>query len=442
MKLRLTIFGFFIFLVLITSTLVQSAHSDGLFEENLPPATVGDRNLSLYTKISPPILTPESKENSFLQLKLFDTKTGNNVQNVNYFVTITKADKVLMRELFFSSQGPLTIKMVPSNGKVTINSSTESFLGGWTSNTGQISVKGPILIEGGLFHITIEIFGIDNPRNIFAPEEAPRFNSYLSIGDIYSENISHKSTNYNATLISYYDKIKDFNFDEHSLKASWEMPFNWDLSRIKSNNIFVHEELKMPKSFKDFSQGGTLNASVNNQPIGGRALAIDPFSSKNALVIHFLLNKNDLIKLAQNKEVLLDGNNSMSFAIRPSNMTRMTSTNITTDTGGIDAALIWSPSNPNSLNTTKLRIVFTDALNDKPITGDVNYNLIVKSDTGKEIIKEQNIKGENGTSNKIIKFPSKGTYQIELDLRSIQNPNQTSPDISRAGIARGFVVVS
>jgi hypothetical protein len=86
--------------------------------------------------------------------------------------------------------------------------------------------------------------------------------------------------------------------------------------------------------------------------------------------------------------------------------------------------------------------VFTDALNDKPITGDINYNLIVKSDTGKEIIKEQNIKAENGTSNQIIKFPSKGTYQIELDLRSIQNPNQTSPDISRAGIARGFVVVS
>ena len=442
MKLRRTILGFFTFFVLITSTFAQLAYSDGLFEENLPPATIGDRNLSLYTKISPSILTAESKENSFLQLRLFDTKTGNNVQNVNYFVTVTKADKVLMRELFFSGQGPLTIKMIPNSGKVTVVGSTEPFLGGWTSNTGQISVKGPILIDGGLYHITIEIFGIDNPRHIFAPEEAPRFDSYLSIGDIYSENISHRSTNYNSTLISYYDKIKDFNFNEHSLEATWEMPFNWDLARIKSNNIFVHEELKMPKSFKEFIQDGTFNASVNNQPIVGRDLAIDPFSSKNALVIHFLLNKNDIIKLAQNKEVLLDSNNTMNFAIRPSNMTLMTSTNITTDTGSIHATLVWSPSNPNSLNPTKLKIWFTDALNDKPITGDVNYNLIVKSETGKEIIKEQNIKAENGTSYQNIMFPSKGTYQIELDLKSIRNPNQPSPDTSRAGIARGVVVVS
>jgi hypothetical protein len=140
-------------LILITSAVFQIAHSDGLFEENLPPATVGDRNLSLYTKISPPILTAESKENSFLQLRLIDTKTGNNVQNVNYFVTVTKGDKVLMRELFFSTQGPLTIKMTPDNGKVTVLGSTEPFLGGWTTDTGQVLVKGPILIEGGLYHI-------------------------------------------------------------------------------------------------------------------------------------------------------------------------------------------------------------------------------------------------------------------------------------------------
>ena len=429
-------------LILITSAVFQIAHSDGLFEENLPPATVGDRNLSLYTKISPPILTAESKENSFLQLRLFDTKTGNNVQNVNYFVTVTKGDKVFMRELFFSTLGPLTIKMTPDNGKVTVLGSTEPFLGGWTTDTGQVLVKGPILIEGGLYHISIEIFGIDNPRNIFAPEEAPRYDSYLSVGDIYNENISLNTTQYNATLISYYDKIKDFNFNHNSLEAYWEMPFNWNLSRIESNNIFVHEELKMPKSFKEFVQAGTFNASVNNQPIGGRAIAIDPFSSKNALVIHFLLNKNDIIKLAQNNHVLSSSNNSMKFTIRPGNEPRITSTDITTDTGSIHASLIWSPSNPNTLNSTTLKINFSDELNDKSITADVNYNLIIKSETGKEVLKRQNIKSANGTSIQNIMFPSSGTYQLELDLKSIHYQGQASPDTGRIGVARGFVVVS
>ncbi|HEY9491684.1 MAG TPA: hypothetical protein VIP56_06835, partial [Nitrososphaeraceae archaeon] len=60
------------------------ANADGLFEENLPPATVGNRVASLYTKISPPILTSDTMQNAFFQLKLFDSKTGDNITNVNY----------------------------------------------------------------------------------------------------------------------------------------------------------------------------------------------------------------------------------------------------------------------------------------------------------------------------------------------------------------------
>ena len=98
----------------ITGTILipnfQQAIADGLFEESLPPATVGDRVASLYTKISPPILTSDTMQNAFFQLRLFDSNTGNNITNVNYFLTITKADKLLLRELFYSKEGPLSLK--------------------------------------------------------------------------------------------------------------------------------------------------------------------------------------------------------------------------------------------------------------------------------------------------------------------------------------------
>ena len=45
--------------------------------------------------------------------------------------------------------------------------STEPFLGGWTGETGQLTISGPVLSEGGLYYFGIEIFGIDNVRNIF-----------------------------------------------------------------------------------------------------------------------------------------------------------------------------------------------------------------------------------------------------------------------------------
>src|SRR5262249_36831322 len=151
--------------------------------------------------------------------------------------------------------------------------------GGWMSETGDITVQGPILMEGGLYHFQIEIFGIDRPNNIFQPENAPRFDSYLSVGDVFKENLTYNKAVYNSTLISYYDKIHDFKFDDKNILASWQMPFDWNQSRIKSVNIFVHEEFKIPKKFSQFSNTTSFNATVNGQPVTGRSLAIDPFSS-------------------------------------------------------------------------------------------------------------------------------------------------------------------
>ena len=316
------------------------ANADGIFEENLPPATVGDRVASLYTKISPPILTSDTMQNAFFQLKLFDSKTGKNITNVNYFLTINKGDKMLLRELFYSKDGPLTLKIEPGEGPVNVYGTTEPFLGGWSSETGQITISGPVLTQGGLYHFAIEIFGIDNVRNIFKPENAPRFDSYLSIGDVSTANLTFGNNNYNSTLISYYDKIQNFTFEPKNLEAKWSMPFNWNVSRIKSQNIFVHEEIKFPKSFSEFSNSSIFNGTVNGQPLVGRSLAIDPFTSEKALIIHFLLNKNDIIKMAENKNALADSNDSMKFTIRPlKNQTQKTSSEVVTDAGAIHALL-------------------------------------------------------------------------------------------------------
>ena len=53
--------SFIALLMLITPVeycfLNQKAYADGLSVENLPPASVGNRQLSLYLKVNPPILT-------------------------------------------------------------------------------------------------------------------------------------------------------------------------------------------------------------------------------------------------------------------------------------------------------------------------------------------------------------------------------------------------
>lgn len=433
------------FLFVTFTILLPNLHqviADGIFEENLPPATVGNRVASLYTKISPPILTSDTKQNAFFHLRLFDSKTGNNISNVNYFVTITKGDKLLLRELFYSKDGPLTLKFRPAQAPVTVYGSTEPFLGGWTDETGQLTVAGPVLTQGGLYHFAIEIFGIDNVRNIFKPENAPKFNSFLSIGDVFTTNLTHGNENYNSTLISYYDKIRNFTFDPKSMRAEWTMPFNWNVSRIKANNIFVHEEFRVPKSFNAFSNSTLFNATVNGQPVVGRSLAIDPFTYDKALVIHFLLNKNDIIKLAQNNQVVADSNSSMMFTLRPlANQSQKTSADVVTDTGGIHASLLWNP-NPPVIGKNNLGINFSDALSGNRLNADVNYDLLIRNSTGDVIVKKNNITAINGISNQTLSLPSKGEFNLELLVKSLKIPKLTALDTTRKGIARGFVVVS
>ncbi|HZD34153.1 MAG TPA: hypothetical protein VE130_03025, partial [Nitrososphaeraceae archaeon] len=47
----------------------QEAFADGLTQENLPPASLGDREGSLFVKISPPIFTTQTKEDAYLQFR-------------------------------------------------------------------------------------------------------------------------------------------------------------------------------------------------------------------------------------------------------------------------------------------------------------------------------------------------------------------------------------
>jgi hypothetical protein len=71
------------------------------------------------------------------------------------------------------------------------------------------------------------------------------------------------------------------------------MPFYYDVRDYK-NRLF-NEEIKLPK---DLFGSSIFNATVNGQPISGRTLAIDPFTSPDAIILHYLINKNDVIKIA------------------------------------------------------------------------------------------------------------------------------------------------
>jgi hypothetical protein len=44
------------------------------------------------------------------------------------------------------------------------------------------------------------------------------------------------------------------------------MPFDWNTSRIEDTNIFVHEEVKIPKSLAGIGDTTSFTATVNGNP--------------------------------------------------------------------------------------------------------------------------------------------------------------------------------
>jgi hypothetical protein len=449
----------------------QKAYADGLTQENLPPASVGNRQLSLYLKVNPPILTTAVSHNAYMQFRLFDATNNQTIQHVTYQITVTRGastssiptpnQKPLLLDFFHAHNGLLTLHVEPTPGALTIFGEQDPILQAWVADPGgNILIRGPLLLQGGLYHFNVQIFTVDNDRSLFIPEQAPKFDAWLSVGDVYHNIWNYQDQDYNTTLISYYDKLNSNpSFQPTNRTFTWSMPFNWNLTRIKQQPIFVHEEMRVPKSWKGFGDSTQFNATVNGQPLTGRSLAIDPFSYPNAMVVHYLVNKNDIIRLAQKIDSNVNGTVApgggariaktnttgfMKFALSPLSAATTqiaTSSDIPTNTGSIHAAVSWSP-NPLVPNTqSTLRISFYDPTATAPLTGtNVKYNLIIYDKNNNPIITKQNLLAKNAADIQTISFPAAETYHMQVKITGLVKPGLT-PDFTRNGIATGYVVV-
>src|SRR3989338_6264206 len=401
----------------------STVYGDGLTMENLPPASVGDRDASLFIKISPPILTKDTVGDKFLELRLFDAKTGETIQHTSFLVSVDKEGKLLMRDLFHTHSGNLMIKIQSEDldvNDVVVYGDEEPFQGGWTSVNDKITVRAPILLDAGLYHFEIEIFGIDNDRIIFIPSEAPRFDSWLSVGDIFNQVVSTGGKSYDLSVTSYYDKINNFNYDESKKSVSFSMPFNWDTSRLEKQNIFVHEEIHFPISFKEFSQAGTYKATVNGFHVTGRMLIADPYSMDNTLILHFLLSKENILDIAK---INKPGTKTMEFSLSPD--TGLTTAKNSFDIKFDSGAFVRVQYDSKLISGEKIPFEITFFDKDSKLLKWVTYGYRIEDSSGTIIYESKNtdpnslgILVTEGIDKPEFTFKSVGKYKMTLAIFS------------------------
>ncbi len=431
-----------IFAVLLLAqvfTVSQSAYGDGLFQENLPPASFGDRQAALFIKINPPILTADTVGDTYLQLKLFDSNTGKTVQHTTYFVEAWKDEKLLLRSNFHAHSGDLTLKIKPTkvdvNDVIVYGDQLEELPNTWTAFGDKIDVHAPVLLDSGLYHFKITITGIDFDRNIFAESQYRSFDSWLSVGDISDEKITYNGKTYDASIISYYDKIENFKFDEAKKAISFSMPFNWDTKRIEGQQIFVHQEVRIPKTFKEFTDTTAYDGKVSGVPTIGRMLILDPYSIEGTSILHFLINKQDILSIAKTVPA---GAKTMDFVVSPATPVSKNTFDIKFDSGA--TAKISFDSNLGVADTIPIHISFFDK--NGQVLKYIRYAYSIEDSTGKVLAtnlgddpQKVGIFSTEGIDVQEFKFPKEGSYKMSVGIFTHGLDEQTTYHTKTPGTA-------
>jgi len=314
----------------------NAVFGDGLFQEQLS-ASFGDRKADLIIKMTPPIVTTETLKNQsqkpVIQFKLYDPATNEGYKHVTYFITIEKDGKKLVSDWFHDHKGDLKIEMKPSNAEqITVYGEPDPILQAYTgTENSPVVATGPIFSEGGLYHFIVRITTIDYDRSFIPDDKQPVYDGWLSVGSTLNQQVSlSDGKQVPIQIISYYDDIKDFNFDPIKKQIRFTMPFNWNITRLEDQKqVMVHQEVSIPKgsSLSSQSYAGEINGTDVT-----KNLMVDP-SNATKNVVHFMLPKPAIIQIAE--EVNNNGQTAasdglMEFSLTPSinatssSMTEMT----------------------------------------------------------------------------------------------------------------------
>src|ERR671910_3366252 len=256
-------------LSLIPSSILypKAVFGDGLFQEELS-ASFGERKADLIIKMMPPVVTTETlksqNQKPIIQFKLYDPTTKEGYKHVTYYITIEKDGKKLLSDWFHDHKGDLKIEMKPSTAEqIAVYGEPDPILQAFTgTENSPVVATGPIFSEGGLYHFIVRITTIDYDRSFIPDDKQPIYDGWLSVGSTLNQQVSlSDGKQIPIQIISYYDDIKDFNFDPAKKQIQFTMPFDWNITRLENNQIMVHQEVFIPKpsELSAKSYVGTIN---------------------------------------------------------------------------------------------------------------------------------------------------------------------------------------
>jgi len=398
--------GLLVCLLLFSS--ISESYGHGLGYEIMPPEMLGSKLVSLEITSD----TWPDKYTKEISFTLFETDTGVNVENVTYFIMLTKQNEVLFDMTGQRDDGTFMLKLhTTESDQITVEEAGSDLFGSLFDETlGKVvNVKGNMFSSGGLYNFKVIITTGDDYSNIISP--ALDYDVGISFLDKTSHNINDINFGQQQLdVITYYELINDdFTYDPSKKMISYSMPFDWSEKNILATSV-MHQEIIIPKTFGDLIVK-SLSADVNGVQVPDSAITIDDFSAQTR-VAHLILNQNDILEIS-NKAVGLT--NKMDFSVMPSadNLPLTTMT----ENAQFKLNLSWEPQNIESGSTVTFFFDILDAfLLDRPVS--VSYNLSIL-DGDERIFQTSGVSNASGHSMIEFDVPDDVTGIITLQFENL-----------------------
>jgi hypothetical protein len=196
---RKTGFSIGIVFFAILSLISNNAYGQG-GHHNLPPSNIGGREVFLSFN-APPIADPS--EEIDMSYSFMDKATGNNVNHVTYFLTISDPQgNQTFSEVLHGHDGTVRLQFKPGGeGQYRVNANYDNLAASYVPDpAGLITVTGPVFAEPGTYTVNIEVNGIDFDNTFLS--EPIKYQYSLVVVSAQEFPVSYEDTNFNVNVTS------------------------------------------------------------------------------------------------------------------------------------------------------------------------------------------------------------------------------------------------
>ncbi len=405
--------------ILIPFTIVD-VYGHGVGSEIFPPVDLNGKQVTL--EVSSSTNNPDENDDQQISISLIDFNSKITLRDVTFLIKSSHGEQFLFEKEFQSDNGFLVLNFISENTEsIQIQEENESnfFASLLGLDNRKINIKGPRLSDGGFYKLDVTILTADGySKKLDIPLT---FNAGISIAQTSKHEINHPIFGLQEiNVITYYDEIKNFQYDIESKEITFSMPFEWSLDNVNQTSV-VHEELVIPKTFGDLLVSG-FSMYVNGIKLSDDIVTIDDFFSEKR-VVHFIISQKELQNIYNNQSP----QNGMNFLIKPnSDDIKLSSV---TSNGQFRIFVTWEPQNLQSNSKATIYFDVIDVfLKNRPIA--VNYDFSV-TQNDRIIFKQSGISSDSKENHNIAEFtiPNDVNGIIKLNFQNLADNNLASTSI-------------